>query len=203
MAITIYGLSNPDNDIIRYIGKTVDLDKRYKAHIKEALYGKRKSKKNTWLNALLIKNISPNIQVIDIVADEDGNFYERQYIKLFKSVGCNLLNMTQGGDGGAMNPEIAKASGLLRRGKEGHNKGLIMSQEVKNKISQSKLGKNKGSESVRSKAIFQIDKCTGLVICEFINITEAGKVFGKRTSINNALKGVSKTSCGFKWIYKK
>ena len=35
------------------------------------------------------------------------------------------------------------------------------------------------------------------------NITEAGKVFGKRTSINNALKGVSKTSCGFKWIYKK
>ena len=203
MAITIYGLSDPNNELIRYIGKTINMNKRYRQHICESLAGKRKSKKNSWLNSLLIKGVNPKVHIIDVVSDDNGNYYERSYIKLFKSAGCNLLNMTQGGDGGAMNPDVSKKAGLLRRGKPSNKIGIPLTTEQKIKISKSKYGKKRGIESIRSKPIIKLDKDSGIVLSEYVNITEAGKIYGKRTSINNVLSGRSKTACGFKWEYKK
>jgi len=203
MAITIYVLSNPLDGVVRYVGKTKDIVERYRGHLKEAMTAKRMSKKNNWIKGMLNRGIKPNIETIEVVEYEQGNEAEKYYILKYKELGYKLLNMTDGGDGGVMSEEVRMRWSKIRKGRTSSRKGIVMSQETKDKVSASKKGKNKGKESHRSKAILKIDKVTDEVICEYDSISQAGEELNIRTSINNALSGVSKTAGGYKWKYKK
>lgn len=77
---TIYYLTNLNNDLPFYIGKSVNCDSRLYSHKKT--YGK---------NIKMVK--------IDLVKNKEWLFWEKHYISLFKSWGFNLLNQNNGGGG--------------------------------------------------------------------------------------------------------
>ena len=98
--ITIYTLEDPITKEVRYIGKTKkELVERMYSHISNYRLKKEKSHKNSWIKSLKQKNLKPIIKELDLVKEEDWEFWEQFYINLFKSWGFNLTNMTKGGEG--------------------------------------------------------------------------------------------------------
>lgn len=124
----IYGLIDPIDGLIKYIGKTSDLTYRLKNHIKNSL--KEKSgltKKEAWIKSLHNKNLKPEIIEIDEVLNKEWGFWEKHYISLYRSWGFELKNMTEGGDGWG-------------KGVVPWNKGIPHNEEFKKVLSDLKIG---------------------------------------------------------------
>lgn len=98
----IYGILNEETNELRYIGKTKDVEKRFKEHLSLAKSTKRKkSAIHKWIMYLFNKNINVNYVVIDEVENnQELNDLEIFYIDYYKFLGCRLLNLTGGGEGG-------------------------------------------------------------------------------------------------------
>ncbi len=98
--VTIYGLYDPTNpDEIKYIGKTKANPKnRLNQHKYQWTREKRLTKLNAWIKSLSNKGLLPEMQILDECEEKDWTFFEKHYIKLFKSFGANLKNMTEGGE---------------------------------------------------------------------------------------------------------
>ncbi len=124
----IYGLKDPRTDIIRYVGKTDDTDKRIISHIANREY--RDTYKDRWIQTLIRDGVSPDIEIIDEVSKDNWEFWEKHYIKLFKSLGAKLVNTADGGKGG-------------------------VSAEVAEKISKARMGRFYGKNNHRAKFVFQ------------------------------------------------
>ena len=98
MEIKIYTLTDPKSKHIRYVGMTSQtLNRRLSRHVTDLI--KKKTHKDCWIFGLKQKNLSPIIEVIDIVNEDKWQFWEQHYISLFKSWGFNLVNHTFGGEG--------------------------------------------------------------------------------------------------------
>lgn len=98
----IYTLSDPDTGKVRYVGKTCkSLSSRYAQHIYawKRCSGKKLSHVNNWIKNLAIDNKKPVIELVDVVEDFVWQDAEKGYILLYKSFGCNLTNLTLGGEG--------------------------------------------------------------------------------------------------------
>lgn len=96
----IYGLFDPRNSELRYIGKTIEeLKKRFKNHLYEANKSNH-PRKNAWIRSVLLSRLKPEIVLLDSV--EDWRFWEQWYIEYFKGLGCRLTNTTLGGDNGRL-----------------------------------------------------------------------------------------------------
>lgn len=128
MICYIYTLSHPITNEIRYIGKTINIKKRYNKHINDSKYAN--SHNRCWINGLIKSNLKPNINIIDVIEKVDSNFWEKHYISLYKSWGFNLTNMTFGGDG-----------------------GNDFTKETKEKISNSLKGKKQSKETIEKRKI--------------------------------------------------
>lgn len=70
---------------------------RYISHIRESKLNS--SYKSNWIKKLYKDNKYLLMDIIDICNKEDYSYYEKYYISLYKSLGYNLLNMTDGGEG--------------------------------------------------------------------------------------------------------
>lgn len=95
--IYIYGLYSTINNIIRYVGKTIDLEKRLNEHIHYANNNRYNNyHKNNWI-LKQIKN-GHHIQYKILETINDGNWVEKEifWINQFK----NLVNKHEGGKGG-------------------------------------------------------------------------------------------------------
>lgn len=92
----IYTLENPITKEIRYVGKTDNLSKRLKKHLKDTY----RCKKVNWIKSLSSQNLKPDIICIDEVSYNEWEFWETFWIQMLKSWGCNLTNETNGGEGG-------------------------------------------------------------------------------------------------------
>lgn len=103
----IYGLySSRKPDIIKYIGLSVNVKRRLFEHVidvKRILKGKnlftKLSKKQQWIADEL--SLGYSISAIDLFeTDNENELYEaeKNFIRLFKSFGCNLTNGTLGGE---------------------------------------------------------------------------------------------------------
>lgn len=96
-AVFIYGLKCPIVNEIRYIGKSVNPQRRFKNHI---LYETRaNTHKARWLNILLQKGLTPQIIILEKVNKSEWEIKEKFWIQKFKSNGISLTNETDGGDG--------------------------------------------------------------------------------------------------------
>jgi len=94
----IYTLTDPTTNIIRYVGMTSQtLKRRLSKHIIDS--NRKKTHKDCWIFGLRQKNLLPIIDVIDIVDENEWQFWEQHYISLFKSWNFNLVNLTIGGEG--------------------------------------------------------------------------------------------------------
>lgn len=96
MKYYIYTLSHPITLEIRYIGKTNNLVKRLWEHVNF----KKKSHKTSWIKSLLNEGLKPIISSIEEFEDENKAYLaEIKWITYYKSLGANLINGTEGGEG--------------------------------------------------------------------------------------------------------
>jgi len=127
MNYKIYTLADPDTKEVRYVGKTKKtLLHRLQQHIYESF--RYKSYKASWIKSLLQEDKMPIIELLD-ETNEDWQSLEVYWIAQMKSWGFHLVNMTDGGDG---------------------NHNQVITQETKQKISQTLRGKKRPQE-VRDK----------------------------------------------------
>jgi hypothetical protein len=96
----IYGLVDPRNQQLRYVGKTsCSLASRLRQHINDAARAKVNLKRFAWLNELRAAGLKPEIFELETVVGAGWQDAERYWISYFKFVGANLCNATEGGDG--------------------------------------------------------------------------------------------------------
>lgn len=96
MTTFIYSLSDPETGKIRYIGKTKEPEKRFKAHIQN--YKKQNTHTACWIHSLQKQGFKPVFEILDEVPDAEWAFWEKEYIRVFRCFG-GLTNHTDGGEG--------------------------------------------------------------------------------------------------------
>lgn len=93
----IYGLVDPRDGQLRYVGKTTrKLSRRLIEHLGKST---KKTHKSNWLAALAKLGLKPTLVEIQVVDIEVENQAETHWIAYFKSLGFRLTNGTVGGDG--------------------------------------------------------------------------------------------------------
>lgn len=92
----VYILYCKNNDGL-YVGKSFDPDGRYREHLKEA--ETPRLKRQYWVNDIIKNGNKLEIETVIECDENEVNFYERFYIALFRNLGFNLMNLTDGGDG--------------------------------------------------------------------------------------------------------
>ena len=131
---TIYKLTDPISNEVRYIGLTFnDLKQRLKSHCSE----RSKSHKSNWINQLKSKGLKPSIESIEDDISSYDLVCEREiyWIDKYKSEGHPLTNMASGGNKNKkMSDEtrLKMSESQIRRYK---NYKLIVSEETKNDLS--------------------------------------------------------------------
>lgn len=93
----LYTLSCPTTGAIRYLGKSDNPFKRFKQHIWDA--DRRKSHKNNWILSLRAQGLKPWMELLDEVPVTEWQFWEREYVRVFRAIGLKLTNLTAGGEG--------------------------------------------------------------------------------------------------------
>lgn len=129
MTCSVYGLVDPRDGQLRYVGQTVRrVSVRYDQHLIRAKT--RKTHRDCWIFALLSLGLKPELVVFQELKEKQIlDQAETFWIAYFRAMGCQLANLTDGGKS---------------------NSGWIASPETKAKMSAAKLGKTKSQET-RSK----------------------------------------------------
>lgn len=96
----IYGLVDPRDGLLRYIGKSsLGLERAY-AHKRPSYLQKDTSYCGNWIRSLLKNHIKYQVVIIQIFNEKEIlDEAERHWIKYFKALGFPLTNLTEGGDG--------------------------------------------------------------------------------------------------------
>ena len=94
----VYCLSEVDGPI-RYVGKTEKGLKRIQQHLSEKKKRGKVSHKANWINKLRDTGLLLEVSILEEVSSEVINEAEVFYISYFKSLGFDLTNKTEGGEG--------------------------------------------------------------------------------------------------------
>ena len=129
----IYGLVDPRDGRVRYIGKTSVGLKRPKSHLKPS----GDTYKDRWVRSLRRVGAIFKIRILESVEhEEDLNAAERKWITHFRGLyGRVLTNRTEGGDGGAMPPDIRAAHSRRMKDRKPPITGKKHSEESRRKMS--------------------------------------------------------------------
>jgi hypothetical protein len=93
--ISIYGLADPRDGRVRYVGKANDPARRLKAHLREM---RRRTPLYDWIGSLRKVGITPSLRVLEIVHSGDWQEAEKRQIAAHRAAGARLLNIADGGD---------------------------------------------------------------------------------------------------------
>lgn len=97
--VYIYSLEDPETGEVRYVGKTIDLKRRFGYHCTTGREGQRKDR---WVMNLKGRGLVPKMEVLEVVMcveDEEWYEVEKFWIKYLRFLGCRLLNIEEGGRG--------------------------------------------------------------------------------------------------------
>ncbi len=102
----IYKLIDPRNNEVKYIGKSVNPNIRFKTHLYEAKKDIIQTRKARWIRKLIGLGLIPIFEVIEYV--DDFEYWEEYYIRKYKLEGCDLVNWDDKGKGtcGRMDKEM-------------------------------------------------------------------------------------------------
>jgi hypothetical protein len=139
-----------------------------------------------WLRKLLDENVRPDIILIENeIPDAYIEQAEMDYIKLFKRMGANLVNATDGGDG-LRNPSVDTREKMRKS-----HLGKKLPTEQIEKIRQANLESYKNGKRVSSKGILRPD-------CAGINHPAFGKTYTmseeQKKKIGDANRGKNMTN---------
>lgn len=103
--VFVYGLIDPVTNEMRYIGKTrcgLTEPRGYIRIAQKLNEAQRDGRRHVlrWICSLLRKEQVPKIEIIEYCDEQQLNDLEIAWIAFFRQIGCNLANMTDGGDGG-------------------------------------------------------------------------------------------------------
>jgi len=129
----IYTLSDLDGNI-KYVGKAVDLRKRYNGHLTD--YTRHFTRKTCWIVSLLKKDLVPVMDIIECCDLDNWIDREQYWIKHFQDSGMDLLNETEGGEG-LNNPSQEVRDKISKA-----NKGKVISQNQRDIMSKRMSGEN-------------------------------------------------------------
>ena len=154
----IYGLVDPRNECIRYVGKANDPRARLRKHFAEM----RRCKpchRTMWLSNLVSNGLRPIVVILDRVPMSEWEYWERYYIAHLRRV-FDLTNGTDGGEGGMRSEEHRKKIGDAHRGMkrppftDEHRRKLSeaakvrgISKETRAKMTKSLLGREVSLET--------------------------------------------------------
>jgi hypothetical protein len=124
--VYIYGLVDPRNSAIRYVGKSIRPKERLKDHIQRASRSRRR--KARWINSLCAIGLQPQLVYLEETIDEFWEDRERWWIKHCKELGYDLTNHTEGGDG------VHKPDEESRKRLSESRKKLFTNAEFKSKM---------------------------------------------------------------------
>ena len=146
---SIYILIDPTTNECRYVGKSITPKKRLTRHLWEARQPGRKRKLYSWIKSLLTQDVKPIMIILELT--KDWEYWESFYIEYFKFIGCNLANLSDGGQGsvGYKHTQQWKDNQSDRfKDRLPWNNGLALSRSHKNNISKTITGR-KLSESTK------------------------------------------------------
>lgn len=124
----VYGLQDPRNGQLRYVGKSNNVDKRLCQHIHRAKSGTDTPVKE-WLRELLVENYQPEVFIIEEVPIQDVYAAEDFWWQYFRYIGADLLNCFRPLDGPLYHREA-----IVRKVAEFH-RGKHRSEQTKERIS--------------------------------------------------------------------
>jgi len=94
----IYGLIDPRDGQLRYVGKSCEGLKRPRAHARRLKWDRGYCR--NWVKSLADLGLRPSIEVLETCDSPEALIEAEQFhIAYFRMVGCNLTNLTAGGDG--------------------------------------------------------------------------------------------------------
>lgn len=95
--VFIYALNCPVTGRTRYVGKANDPFSRYEKHLDNNK--SERTHKASWIRSLFKIGRSPILEVLDEVPESEWQFWECEWIRLYRALGFDLTNGTDGGDG--------------------------------------------------------------------------------------------------------
>lgn len=182
----IYGLFSPDGEL-RYVGKTSKvLKKRLWEHtaVSQLKYACHRT---NWIKSLYPQK--PYIQLIQTLSSEkELNEAEIYWISYFRSVGCRLVNSTDGGEGVRGRKHTEESKAYLRS----INIGKKMSPEACAKISKVHKGKVVSIEARKKMSIARKGKKLSVEHSKKISESNRGRVFSDehKRKISEQRKGI-------------
>lgn len=138
----IYALNDPNRQHLgktRYIGKAKDPYSRYEYHVTKGL--KERNYKCNWIKSLLAIGQNPVLEIIDEVPEAEWQLWEREWIRLYRALGFELTNETDGGEG-LCNPsaETRARMSAAKSGEKHPNFGKYHSSETRARMSAAQVG---------------------------------------------------------------
>jgi transposase len=128
--VSVYGLASSHDDVIRYIGQTsVGLETRRKWHLSWTINERDKSRRTAWIKSVL--RDGHDLKIITVEQDATLHEAEIRWIAHYRGLGADLVNLTNGGDGGI---------------------GVPKTEEHKARISAAHTGSKKPWTSIRNSA---------------------------------------------------
>lgn len=86
--VQIYGLIDPRDELIHYVGSAIDAHERFGSHVSEIAF----TKKAMWIAELKSRGLLPRLVILSIVSTEQRYIVEYQWINFGKSNGWPLTN---------------------------------------------------------------------------------------------------------------
>lgn len=108
----IYGLVDPRDGVVRYVGKATQPSARLRQHLRARQH---KTPSGDWVDSLICAGLLPAMVVLETVDTPIANDAERRWIAFYREQGNDLLNLTDGGDGGSRKGRVLSPEGEARR----------------------------------------------------------------------------------------
>lgn len=114
----IYGLFDPRDGALRYVGQTIETQKRLREHIRIS----DGTPKSEWITEVLGCGLRPKLIVLNEVPREEADLCETETIDRYRELGCQLLNIQRNGmaiilsrhKSKAKEPDLSTASYFLQ-----------------------------------------------------------------------------------------
>jgi hypothetical protein len=143
MTTYIYILRDPRDLAVRYVGKTVNLRIRKKAHSSGVL----RFRVGAWLGKLRELTLKPIFEIVEMVEGSGWIERERHWIEHYKSHGYDLCNLSNGGEGEVGRRLSSETKERLRQ----MFKGRPIPQRQREQISRSLTGKKQSQETIEKR----------------------------------------------------
>lgn len=196
--IYIYGLRDPFTSEIRYVGKTVNLNRRYNSHISRCNESKRHSA--NWIRSIIQAGSKPILFIIEETSLENWQDRETFWINYYRNL-FDLTNITDGGK-----HDCVSRGRLGKKNSPEHIAKCIASRTGKPINQNDKNGRRRAGiiqyNEKRKKPVLQYT-IDGVFIKEWPSAVDAAKELScNHANITVACKQPTRTAMQCMWRFK-